>query len=66
MAVEGQRDTKNTTLILSVKTLIDSKLEGYHNRDRPPWNSIGLSSPKLLLKGYRKYSSIYRSSNLNS
>ncbi|RRT58804.1 hypothetical protein B296_00021473 [Ensete ventricosum] len=27
--------------------------------DRPPWNSIGVPSSKLLLKGYRKYSSIH-------
>ncbi|RRT41585.1 hypothetical protein B296_00023564 [Ensete ventricosum] len=26
--------------------------------DRPPWNSIEVPSSKLLLKGYRKYSSI--------
>ncbi|RWW01273.1 hypothetical protein BHE74_00044089 [Ensete ventricosum] len=26
--------------------------------DRPPWNSIGVPSSNLLLKGCRKYSSI--------
>ena len=43
MAVEGQRDAKNAALIPG---------------DRPPWNSIGVPSSKLLLKGCRKYSSI--------
>ncbi|RWW51507.1 hypothetical protein BHE74_00042145 [Ensete ventricosum] len=28
MAMEGQRDTKNTTLIPSIRTLVDSKLMG--------------------------------------
>ncbi|RWW78202.1 hypothetical protein BHE74_00013567 [Ensete ventricosum] len=27
--------------------------------DWRPWNSIGVPSTKLLLKGYRKYSSIH-------
>ncbi|RWW00373.1 hypothetical protein BHE74_00027860 [Ensete ventricosum] len=40
MAIEGQRDAKNTTLILSVRTLVDSKLELISIGDRPPWNSI--------------------------
>ncbi|RWW86408.1 hypothetical protein BHE74_00004817 [Ensete ventricosum] len=32
MAVEGQRDAKNAALILSARTLVDSKLEGDHYR----------------------------------
>ncbi|RWW36147.1 hypothetical protein BHE74_00058851 [Ensete ventricosum] len=28
--------------------------------DRPPWNSIGVPSSKLLLKGYIKYYSIHK------
>ncbi|RRT73689.1 hypothetical protein B296_00001235 [Ensete ventricosum] len=32
MAVEGQQDTKNATLIPSVRTLVDSKLSGDHYR----------------------------------
>ncbi|RWV97132.1 hypothetical protein GW17_00040101 [Ensete ventricosum] len=58
MAMEEQRDTKNAALIPSVRILADSKLGGDHIGDRPPWNSIGVPSSKLLLKGYRKYSSI--------
>ncbi|RWW44457.1 hypothetical protein BHE74_00049777 [Ensete ventricosum] len=42
MAVEGQRDAKNVTLIPSVRTLTDSKLEVIFIGDRPPWNSIGV------------------------
>ncbi|RRT55533.1 hypothetical protein B296_00021087 [Ensete ventricosum] len=51
MVVEGQRDTKNVALILSVKTLADSKLGVISIGDRPPWNSIGVPPSKLLLKG---------------
>ncbi|RRT34244.1 hypothetical protein B296_00042537 [Ensete ventricosum] len=40
MAVEGQRDAKNATLIPSVRTLTDSKLEVIFIGDQPPWNSI--------------------------
>ncbi|RWW44462.1 hypothetical protein BHE74_00049775 [Ensete ventricosum] len=58
MAVEGQRDTKNVALIPSDRTLMDSKLGVISIRDRSPWNSIGVPSSKLLLKGCRKYSSI--------
>ncbi|RRT67158.1 hypothetical protein B296_00032018 [Ensete ventricosum] len=32
MAMEGQRDAKNATLIPSVRTLADSKLGGDHYR----------------------------------
>ncbi|RWV82683.1 hypothetical protein BHE74_00032921 [Ensete ventricosum] len=32
MAMEGQRDAKNAALILSVRTLADSKLGGDHYR----------------------------------
>ncbi|RZR80799.1 hypothetical protein BHM03_00006888 [Ensete ventricosum] len=32
MAVEGQQDTKNTAVILSVRTLVDSTLGGDHYR----------------------------------
>ncbi|RRT60340.1 hypothetical protein B296_00018689 [Ensete ventricosum] len=40
MAVEGKRDAKNTTLIPSVRTLMDSKLGVINIGDRPPWNSL--------------------------
>ncbi|RWW13962.1 hypothetical protein BHE74_00032871 [Ensete ventricosum] len=49
---EGQRDTKNTALISSVRILSDYKLRVISIGDRPPWNSIGVSPSKLLLKGY--------------
>ncbi|RWW04465.1 hypothetical protein BHE74_00005059 [Ensete ventricosum] len=55
MAMEGQRDVKNIALILSVRTLANSKLGVISIGDRPPWNSIGVPPSKLLLKGYRKY-----------
>ncbi|RWW67102.1 hypothetical protein BHE74_00025470 [Ensete ventricosum] len=42
MAVEGQQDSKNATLIPSGRTLVDSKLEVISIGDRPPWNSIGV------------------------
>ncbi|RZR97304.1 hypothetical protein BHM03_00026460 [Ensete ventricosum] len=42
MAMEGKRDTKNVALILSVRTLTDSKLGVLSIGDRPPWNSIGV------------------------
>ncbi|RWW08596.1 hypothetical protein BHE74_00030947 [Ensete ventricosum] len=47
MAVEGQRDTKNAALILSVRTLTDSKLGVISIGDRPPWNFIGVP-PSLV------------------
>ncbi|RZS11595.1 hypothetical protein BHM03_00042940 [Ensete ventricosum] len=58
MIVEGQRDTKNIVLIPCLRTLVDSKLRDNHYRDRPPWNSIGVLCSNLMLKGFRKYSSI--------
>ncbi|RRT55837.1 hypothetical protein B296_00001945 [Ensete ventricosum] len=42
MAMEGQRDTKNTALIPSVRTLMDSKLGVISIGDWPPWNYIGV------------------------
>ncbi|RRT38622.1 hypothetical protein B296_00015545, partial [Ensete ventricosum] len=51
LAVEGQRDTKNATLIPSVRTHTDFKLGVISIGDRPPWNSIGVPPSKLLLKG---------------
>ncbi|RRT56213.1 hypothetical protein B296_00013591 [Ensete ventricosum] len=59
MIIEGQRDAKNITLILSVRTLEDSKLGVISIGDRPPWNFIGVPPSKLVLKGCRKYSSIH-------
>ncbi|RWW40547.1 hypothetical protein BHE74_00054032, partial [Ensete ventricosum] len=53
-------DAKNAALIPSVRTLTDSKLGVIYIRDRPPWNSIGVPPTLLLLKGCRKYSSIYK------
>ncbi|RWV96161.1 hypothetical protein BHE74_00058454 [Ensete ventricosum] len=47
MVVEGQQDAKNTTLIPSVRTFMDSKLWVISIGDRPPWNSIGIS-PSLV------------------
>ncbi|RWV77747.1 hypothetical protein GW17_00061383 [Ensete ventricosum] len=47
MDVEGQQDTKNVTLVPSVRTLADSKLEVIFIGDRPPWNSIGVP-PSLV------------------
>ncbi|RZS13571.1 hypothetical protein BHM03_00045172 [Ensete ventricosum] len=47
MAVEGQPDAKNTTLIPSSRTLMDSKLGVIPIGDRPPWNSIGVP-PSLI------------------
>ncbi|RZS12338.1 hypothetical protein BHM03_00043758 [Ensete ventricosum] len=58
MVVEGQRSAKNDALILSVRTLADSKLGVITIGDQPPWNYIGVPSSKLLLKGCRKYSFI--------
>ncbi|RRT53932.1 hypothetical protein B296_00020449 [Ensete ventricosum] len=60
MVVEGQRDAKNAALIPNIRTLMDSKLGVISIRDRPPWNSIGVPPSKLLLKGCRKYSSLYK------
>ncbi|RRT44524.1 hypothetical protein B296_00043651 [Ensete ventricosum] len=51
MVVEGQRDAKKVTLIPSDRTLIDSKLGVISIGDQPPWNSIGVSPSKLMLKG---------------
>ncbi|RWV93298.1 hypothetical protein BHE74_00026328, partial [Ensete ventricosum] len=48
--VEGQQDTKNTTLIPSVRTLIDSKLGVISIGDRPPWNSIEVPPSLVLCK----------------
>ncbi|RRT82366.1 hypothetical protein BHE74_00006983 [Ensete ventricosum] len=42
MVVEGKRDAKNVTLILSDRTLTDSKLGVISIGDQPPWNSIGV------------------------
>ncbi|RWW79749.1 hypothetical protein BHE74_00011946 [Ensete ventricosum] len=53
MAVEGQRDAKNATLIPSDRILTDSKLEVISIGDRPPWNSIGVP-PSLVLKPLAK------------
>ncbi|RZS28424.1 hypothetical protein BHM03_00062005 [Ensete ventricosum] len=58
MAVQGQRDTKNATLIPSVRTLVDSKLGVISIGDRPPWNSIGVP-PSLVLKPLAKERLIY-------
>ncbi|RWW41366.1 hypothetical protein BHE74_00053153 [Ensete ventricosum] len=55
----GQRYAKNVAIISSVKTLTDSKLGVISFGDRSPWNSIGVPSSKLLLKGCRKYSFIH-------
>ncbi|RWW56868.1 hypothetical protein BHE74_00036379, partial [Ensete ventricosum] len=40
--IEGQRDSKNTALIPSVRTLADSKLGVVSIGYRPSWNSIGV------------------------
>ncbi|THU55823.1 hypothetical protein C4D60_Mb11t10680 [Musa balbisiana] len=58
MAVEGQRDAKNAALIPSDRTLSGSKLGVDLFRGSASWNSIGVPSSKLLLKGCRKDSSI--------
>ncbi|RWV96732.1 hypothetical protein GW17_00040533 [Ensete ventricosum] len=54
MAVEGQRDIKNTTLILSVKTLMDSKLEGYHNRGSASLELYRASLPQIVAQRLQK------------
>ncbi|RWW54351.1 hypothetical protein BHE74_00039073 [Ensete ventricosum] len=41
MVVEGQQDAKNAAPILSVRTLVDSKLGLISIGDQPPWNYIG-------------------------
>ncbi|RRT37326.1 hypothetical protein B296_00016917 [Ensete ventricosum] len=51
MAVEGQRDAKNTALIPSVRTPMDSKLGVISIGDRPLWNSIGVP-PSLVFLNY--------------
>ncbi|RRT81866.1 hypothetical protein B296_00021132 [Ensete ventricosum] len=48
MAKEGQRGTKNTALVPSVRTLLDSKLEVDVYRGSISWNSIGVPSSKVL------------------
>ncbi|RWW65414.1 hypothetical protein BHE74_00027281 [Ensete ventricosum] len=58
MAVEGQRDAKNTARIPSVRTLTDSKLGVIYIGDRPPWNSIGVPL-SLVLKPLAKERLIY-------
>ncbi|RRT46383.1 hypothetical protein B296_00017709 [Ensete ventricosum] len=58
MAVEGRRETKNATLIASVRTLTDSKLGVISIGDRLPWNSIG-APPSLVLKPLAKERLIY-------
>ncbi|RWV85364.1 hypothetical protein GW17_00052852 [Ensete ventricosum] len=51
MAMKGQRDTKNTALIPSDRTLTDSKLGVISIGDRPPWNTIGVP-PSLVFQHY--------------
>ncbi|RZR81963.1 hypothetical protein BHM03_00008286 [Ensete ventricosum] len=58
MAMEGQRDANNSTLIPIVRTLTDSKLGGISIGDRPPWNSIGVP-PSLVLHPLAKERLIY-------
>ncbi|RZS27918.1 hypothetical protein BHM03_00061459 [Ensete ventricosum] len=58
MVMEGQRDTKNVTLIPSIRTLKDSKLGVISIGDRPPWDSIGVP-PSLVLKPLAKERLIY-------
>ncbi|RWW89750.1 hypothetical protein BHE74_00001211 [Ensete ventricosum] len=45
--MEGQRNTKNTALIPSVRIIADSKFRVISIGDRPPWNSIGVP-PSLV------------------
>ncbi|RRT44786.1 hypothetical protein B296_00015346 [Ensete ventricosum] len=56
MDAEGQRDAKNTALILSVRILTDSKLRVISIGDRPPWNSIGVPPSLGFLLHELKYS----------
>ncbi|RWV97134.1 hypothetical protein GW17_00040102 [Ensete ventricosum] len=58
MAMEGQRDTKNVALILSVRTLTNSKLGVIFIGDRPPWNFIGVP-PSLVFKPLAEKKLIY-------
>ncbi|RRT73365.1 hypothetical protein B296_00008740 [Ensete ventricosum] len=58
MAMEGQRDTKNATLIPSVRTLTNSKLGVIFIGDRPPWNSIGVPA-SLVFKPLAEKKLIY-------
>ncbi|RWV93554.1 hypothetical protein BHE74_00020995 [Ensete ventricosum] len=51
MAVEGQQDTKNATLIPRVRTLVDSKLQMISTGDRSPWNSIGVPPSLVFYTG---------------
>ncbi|RWW21544.1 hypothetical protein GW17_00014299 [Ensete ventricosum] len=53
MAMEGQRNNKNTALIPSVRTLAYSKLGVISIGDQSPWNFIGVS-PSLVLKPLTK------------
>ncbi|RRT35455.1 hypothetical protein B296_00050911 [Ensete ventricosum] len=48
MAVEGQGDAKNTTLLPSVRTLMDSKLGVDLYKGSISWNSIGVPSSLVL------------------
>ncbi|RWV82262.1 hypothetical protein GW17_00056250, partial [Ensete ventricosum] len=50
VAVEGQRDAKNATLISSVRTLADSELWVISIGDQPPWNSIGVPPSFFYIK----------------
>ncbi|RRT39461.1 hypothetical protein B296_00033633 [Ensete ventricosum] len=42
-----------------IEPLQDSKLRVISIGDQPHWNTIGVPSSKLLLKCYKKYSSIH-------
>ncbi|RWW01521.1 hypothetical protein GW17_00035434, partial [Ensete ventricosum] len=46
-AIEGQRDAKNTALVISVRTFTNFKLGVISIGDQPPWNSIGVP-PSLV------------------
>ncbi|RWV90791.1 hypothetical protein GW17_00046980 [Ensete ventricosum] len=58
MAVEGQRDAKNATMIPSNRTLTDFKLGVIYIGDRPIWNFIEVP-PSLVLKPLAKERLIY-------
>ncbi|RZR74692.1 hypothetical protein BHM03_00041417 [Ensete ventricosum] len=58
MAVEGQQDAKNATLIPSVRTLTDYNLGVISIGDRPPWNSIGVA-PSLVFKSLTEERLVY-------
>ncbi|RWW80582.1 hypothetical protein BHE74_00011065 [Ensete ventricosum] len=59
MAVGGQQNAKNVTLISSIRIFVDSKLGVISIGDQPSWNYIGVPPSKLLLKSCRKYLSIH-------